>query len=30
MLKKDFEFAFKKMIAKKQISSKEKYLRASQ
>jgi hypothetical protein len=30
MLKKDFEFAFKKMIAKKQISSKEKQLRASQ
>jgi hypothetical protein len=29
-LKKDFEFAFKKMIGKKQISSKEKQLKASQ
>jgi hypothetical protein len=30
MLKKDFESAFKKMIVKKQISSKEKQLKASQ
>lgn len=30
LLKKDFEYAFKNMIAKKQISSKEKHLRASQ
>jgi hypothetical protein len=30
VLKKDFEYAFKKMIVKKQISSKEKHLKASQ